>query len=67
MSATVSRRIPPSRADASFIFGVTMLAMGRSSSLHSRTRNLKLLQISNIKVHRAKKMKKKKTKQLSIS
>lgn len=42
MSATVSSCWPPSNADASFKFGVTISATGRSCSLHLGTRKAQL-------------------------
>lgn len=44
MSEIVFILRPSSKADASFRFGVTMSAIGRSSSLHAGTRKLQLFQ-----------------------
>lgn len=44
MSETVNILRPSSKADASFRFGVTMSAIGKSSSLHAGTRKLQLFQ-----------------------
>lgn len=44
MSEIVFILRPSNKADASFRFGVTMSAIGRSSSLHAGTRNLHIFQ-----------------------
>lgn len=54
MSATVSNCTPPSKADASLRFGVTMSAMGRSSSLPSGTNKYIGIKITSLAVPKLK-------------